>query len=247
LQEDPAKRLTVSQLKERLTALQDPETLKAKGLTADPKMAALIASYQPPPGVGMTAVPVVPAGMAIRRRMSTREILWNWRFTMLKWGSAVVVLLMVAAMIAAIFWNPGAPHINHKNPVLASGQLLLLDKPIANATIRLIPEGFESNVRPYAKTDSNGMFSFTTAQPGDGAPPGRYKVVIEKEPELDRNRLMPNVSESDPFYRALIGSPLMLETDVHRNYSSERDTKLKLILEPEGNRNIKLVLNYLGN
>ncbi len=246
LHEDPARRLTLEQLNARLTAMQDPETLKAKLGTVDPKMAALIATYQPPPGVGMTAVPVVPAGMAVRRRLSAREVLWNWRFQVLKWGSALVILLMFAALIAAIFWNPGAPNINRKNPVLASGVLLLLDKPVANATIRLIPEGFEANVRPYAKTDSEGRFSFTTAQPGDGAPPGRYKVVIEKEPELDRNRLIPNVAETDRHFRDLMGSPLMLDTDVHRSYGSERDSKLKLVIEPQGNRNIKLVINYLG-
>ncbi len=246
LQEDPAKRLTLDQLRERLAVMQDPETLKANGLV-DPKMAALIATYQPPPGVGMTAVPVIPAGMAIRRRVSAREVLWNWRFQMLKWGSVLVILFMVAAVVAAVFWNPGgAATVNRKNPVLASGVLLCLDKPVANATIRLIPEGFEGNVRPYAKTDSEGKFSFTTAQPGDGAPPGRYKVVIEKEPVLDRNRLMPNISESDKFYRELLGSPLTMETDVHRSYSNERDSKLKLVIEPQGNREIKLVINFLG-
>ena len=70
-------------------------------------MAALIASYQPPPGVGMATMPVVPAGMPVRRRLSAREIMWSWRFQMLKWGSATIILLMIAAFFIAIFWNPG--------------------------------------------------------------------------------------------------------------------------------------------
>lgn len=246
LHKDPAQRLTLTQLKERLTGLQDPQQQPGKAGMVDPKMAALIATYQPPPGVGVTAMPVVPAGMAVRRRMSTREILWNWRLSILKWGSALVLLGMVAAVIAAVFWNPGAPNTDKKGPVFASGTLYLLDKPIADATIRLIPEGNEAGVRPHAKTDSEGKFSFTTSMPGDGAPPGRYKVIVEKDPVLDRNRLMPNVAETDENFRNLLISPLIMETEVHRSYSSERDSKLRLVIEPQGNQDIKIILNYLG-
>lgn len=247
LHEDPARRMTLGKLKEKLTILQEPQDKKNKQNLADPKMAALLATYQPPPGVGMTAVPVVPSGMAVRRRLSGREVLWSWRFQMLKWGSALILLGMVAAVVAAIFWNPGGVAVNKKNPVIASGTLMLLDKPIADAYIRLVPENFDSSVRPWARTDSEGKFTFTTAQPGDGAPPGRYKVVVEKEPKLDRSRLIPNVSESDENFRRLLGSPLMMETDVHRLYSNERDTKIRLTLEPGGNTELKIVLNYLGN
>ncbi|HQR06174.1 MAG TPA: protein kinase [Gemmatales bacterium] len=246
--DDPAKRPTLAEIKDRIVALQDPQAQKAKLGQIDPKMAALIATYQPPPGVGMTAVPTVPAGMAIRRRLSTREVLWSWRFQMLKWGSGLVLIGMVAAFVAAIFWNPGAPSVNRKGPVPASGVLMLLDeKPIANANLRLIPEGVEMGVRPHAKTDSQGHFTFTTSQEGDGAPAGRYKVVVEKEPMLDRARLLPNIPESDTAnFRNMLESPLLLETDVHRAYSSERDTKLRLIIEPNGSTDLKIVLNYLG-
>ncbi|MFT3882392.1 MAG: protein kinase [Gemmatales bacterium] len=106
--DDPAQRPSLASLKERVIALQDPQAQKLKLGQIDPKMAALIATYQPPPGVGMTAVPTVPAGMAIRRRLSTREVLWSWRFQMLKWGSALTLLFMIGAFVAAIFWNPGA-------------------------------------------------------------------------------------------------------------------------------------------
>jgi serine/threonine protein kinase len=248
LQEDPAKRPTVEELKQRLMAQMDPVQLqKVKPGNIDPKMAALLATYQPPPGVGMTAVPVVPAGMAIRRRLSTREVLWNWRLQILKWGSVVVLLTMVLAVVAAVFWNPGAPAARGKGPVYASGQLLLLDKPVANAKIKLINETNEAGIRPWAETDSEGRFTFTTSQPGDGAPPGHYKVVIEKEPTLDRSRMIPNVAETDPNFRIYLASPHLMDTDVHRAYSNERETKLRLTIDPDGNRNIKLVINWLGN
>jgi len=166
---------------------------------------------------------------------------------MLKWGSALVLIAMVAAFVAAIFWNPGAPALSRKGPVPASGVLLLLDKPIANAKLRLIPEGFEVGVRPHATTDSEGHFTFTTSMEGDGAPAGRYKVVVEKEPTLDRARLLPNIPESDTAnFRNMLESPLLLDTDVHRAYSNERETKLRVVVEPNGSTDLKIILNYLG-
>ena len=166
---------------------------------------------------------------------------------MLKWGSVAVLLLMVAAFVVAVFWNPGGKSVVRSGPVQASGVLLLLDKPVANATLRLIPEAYEAGVRPHAKTDSEGHFTFTTSLEGDGAPPGKYKVIVEKEPTLDRARLLPNIPESDrENFRNMLESPLLLETDVHRAYSSEKDTKLRLVIDQNGNSDLKIVLNYLG-
>ncbi len=247
IQEDPARRPSLASVRDRVVALQDPQALKLSQGLVDPKMAALIATYQPPPGVGMTAVPTVPAGMAVRRRLSTREVLWSWRFQMLKWGSVAVLLLMVAAFVVAVFWNPGGKSVVRTGPVQASGVLLLLDKPVANAKLRLIPEAYEAGVRPHAETDSEGHFTFTTSLEGDGAPPGKYKVIVEKEPTLDRARLLPNIPESDrENFRNMLESPLFLLTDVHRAYSNEKDTKLRLVIDQNGNSDLKIVLNYLG-
>jgi serine/threonine protein kinase len=245
---DPARRPTVTKLKDRLKDLLDPNQAKIKLGSIDPKMAALIASYQPPPGVGMATMPVVPAGIPVRRRLSGREVLWAWRFQMMKWGSVTVITLMVAAVIIAIFWNPGAPVVSKGHPVTAHGVLTILDKPIANAKITLVPESGEGR-RPHAITDSNGQFVFTTFTPGDGAPPGRYRVIVEKEPVMDRARIMPNVPETDKDYRRLLVSPLIMDSEVHQNYSrlNPRDNKLSVTIEPTGSPDIRIVLNWLGN
>jgi hypothetical protein len=244
---DPAKRPTVAQLKDQLNALLDPNQAKVKVGSIDPKMAALIASYQPPPGVGMATMPVVPAGMPVRRRLTAREIMWAWRFQMLKWGSATIIVMMFAALLIAIFWNPGAPVISRGRPVDARGVLTILEKPIPNAKITLIPESGEGP-RPYAITDSKGEFNFTTTVAGDGAPPGRYRVMVEKEPVVDRTRIMPNVAETDKLYRTYLISPLMTDTEVHDNYSTPdpRRNPLKITIEPTGNPDLRIILNYLG-
>ena len=125
--------------------------------------------------------------------------------------------------------------------------LTILDKPIVNAKITLIPESGEGP-RPHALTDSKGEFIFTTSMAGDGAPPGRYRVVVEKEPVVDRTRIMPNVAETDKSFRTMLLSPLVTDTEVHENYTSPdpRRNPLKVTIELTGSPDLRIMLNYLG-
>ena len=60
--------------------------------------------------------------------------------------------------------------------VRVQGEVLLDDKPLPNAKIMLMPE---SGGRPVTGTsDAQGKFQLTTSHPGDGAPPGNYKVSV---------------------------------------------------------------------
>src|SRR5437667_6856360 len=44
--------------------------------------------------------------------------------------------------------------------------------------------------------------------------------------------LMPNIPETDrDNFRNMLESPLLLETEVHRAYTSEKDTKLRLVID----------------
>jgi serine/threonine protein kinase len=249
IHEDPSQRPNLEQIKARLQPLVDPELTEVKPGSIDPKFAALVASYQPPPGVGMTTVPVVPAGMPVRRRLSAKEVLWQWRFQMLKWGSAIVLLLMVAAVVIAIFWPTGAATARSE-PVPVRGTLLLGlqggDKPIANAHLIFIPDATDGK-RATAVSDEKGEFTLQTEFPGDGALPGRYRVVVDKEPQYDRARVMPNVAETDRNFRDYLGGQLAnLETEVNRNYSDERRTRLKALVPAGGITNMRIVLNVLG-
>jgi hypothetical protein len=249
LHESPSERPTLQQVKDRLTSLIDPEQLKIKPGSIDPKFAALLATYQPPPSAGMTTVPVVPAGMPVRRRLSAKEILWQWRFGVLKWGSVGILAAMVLAVAVAIFWPTGkvtAP----TQLVPVRGVLLLAsiggDKKIADAKLTFIPFLGEGK-RATGTTDANGEFVLTTVFPGDGVLPGKYKVMVEKDPKFDRARLMPNVSETDSKFREAILGPLAnAETDVHRNYSNERQLRLTAVIPNEGTNNLRIVLNVLG-
>jgi len=54
--------------------------------------------------------------------------------------------------------------------------VLLDGKPLAGASVQLVPQGQGRDAT--AQTDAQGTFKVSTFRPGDGALPGTYKVVI---------------------------------------------------------------------
>jgi hypothetical protein len=56
------------------------------------------------------------------------------------------------------------------------GVVLLDGKPLAGASVQLVPQGEGRDAT--AQTDAQGRFRVSTFRPGDGALPGTYKVVI---------------------------------------------------------------------
>ena len=59
--------------------------------------------------------------------------------------------------------------------VPVSGRVLLDEKPVEGAAVMLVPE---EGSPAHGATDAEGNFSLTTFEPGDGAVPGTYTVVI---------------------------------------------------------------------
>ncbi len=61
----------------------------------------------------------------------------------------------------------------------ASGQVLVNERPIANAVVIFHPVNANADaVRPTGRTDEQGRFKLSTNKDGDGAPAGEYKVTI---------------------------------------------------------------------
>ena len=62
----------------------------------------------------------------------------------------------------------------------ASGVVRYRGQPLAGAVVTLIPEdkAFPSSVRPTAVTDDEGTFEVGTYSVDDGAPAGKYKVLV---------------------------------------------------------------------
>jgi hypothetical protein len=60
--------------------------------------------------------------------------------------------------------------------VPASGEVLLNGKPLVDATVSFISADGKISCR--AVTDDQGKFVLSTYDPNDGAPPGKYQVLI---------------------------------------------------------------------
>lgn len=64
------------------------------------------------------------------------------------------------------------------NPVSVRGKVMLDGKPLPYATVIFIAQD-EGGRDATASADANGVFQLTTFKPGDGALPGKYKVVVQ--------------------------------------------------------------------
>ena len=62
----------------------------------------------------------------------------------------------------------------------ASGVVKYRGQPLSGAVVTLIPEdtAFPNSVRPTAVTDDEGTFEVGTYSTDDGAPAGKYKVLV---------------------------------------------------------------------
>lgn len=68
--------------------------------------------------------------------------------------------------------------------VPVQGQVTVKGKPAAGAVVVFHPMnavGDLEKLRPYATVDEQGNFSVSCNTPGDGAPPGEYRVTIAWE------------------------------------------------------------------
>jgi hypothetical protein len=64
--------------------------------------------------------------------------------------------------------------------VPVSGTVTLDDKPVDGARVAFTPTSTTGTAAASGVTDANGRYKLTTRNPGDGALPGNYLVMISK-------------------------------------------------------------------
>ena len=57
-----------------------------------------------------------------------------------------------------------------------SGVVTFQGKPLANAEVVFIPDGDARSAS--GRTDANGRYELMTFSPGDGAAPGKYRIIV---------------------------------------------------------------------
>lgn len=124
----------------------------------------------------------------------------------------------------------GADTPDRPQPVPASGQILLGNKPLAGATVTFL--ALDGQVSCRGLTDDQGEFVLSTYDPNDGAPAGKYKVVIS----IDEFEITP---EGKPVPKAVkrSGPP------VPGKYSRPADTPLSAEITPTGPNQFRFPLN----
>lgn len=120
------------------------------------------------PGPGMDEMK--PAKSALEGMMRTEPkrcgCAWSWT-------AVVMASSIMAAVGCSGSGSPGRPPTYP-----ATGTVSLDGKPVAGATITLVPQG--GGQPAVAVTDPSGGFRLTTFQAGDGAVAGTYGVTVEK-------------------------------------------------------------------
>jgi hypothetical protein len=93
--------------------------------------------------------------------------------------------LRIHAIIAsAMFLACGCGSKVKTAPV--AGQVFLVDKPAANATVTFHPVGAAADApRPTGHVNGDGTFHLTTWTADDGAPVGEYRVTIVRFNTID--------------------------------------------------------------
>lgn len=86
----------------------------------------------------------------------------------MRWCARAGGLLALAGLAAGC----GGP-----SPVKVSGVLTIGGKPAEGVSVSFQPEDGRGK-QAYANTAADGTFELTTVNPGDGAMPGSYRVVV---------------------------------------------------------------------
>ncbi len=106
----------------------------------------------------MVELAILNSNPSVAKHKMNRNILRNWR-----------VLGSLAAMLAFVCAGCGS------NLQPAGGQVSVDGTPVKEGTIMFYPVG---GGRPATGVIADGKFTLSFEKPGDGLPPGDYKVVI---------------------------------------------------------------------
>lgn len=101
--------------------------------------------------------------------MSAKTSIQNWK------QSLLALSLLAFAGCSGTEAVPGI--------VRVTGEVTLNGDPVEGATVTFQPEGAARAAS--GRTDAKGAFKLTTLNPGDGALPGNYKVMISKVEDTD--------------------------------------------------------------
>jgi hypothetical protein len=127
----------------------------------------------------------------------------------------------MAMMVSMVLIGCGGGDPDQISAVPASGTVTYNGKPVETGTIGFIPKAG----RPASGAIKDGQFTLTTYESGDGATPGKHRVIVSS------TKLVPSkVAGADPETVYLI--PAM--------YASPGESYIDVEIPPEGNSKIEI-------
>jgi hypothetical protein len=116
----------------------------------------------------------------------------------------------------------------------AGGVVKYRGQPLSGAVVTLIPEeaDFPSSVRPTAVTDDDGAFEVGTYSADDGAPAGKYKVLVlhypvvgsAENPYAGPNDLPPMYAKAETTtLKITIPEEALVFCTIPKKFGEERD------------------------
>jgi hypothetical protein len=146
-----------------------------------------------------------------------------------------------AAWVVVLSLLPGC---GSKGPAPVTGKVLLEGVPLPNvrAIFSPIGEGRPAN----GVTDAEGVFSLTTVRPGDGAFPGKYKVIIQQyDPDADAKLQLLMDPKLDPRQREKLMADQKkkapMDPGIHANYKRNDKTPFEVEIPPTAPIELKLL------
>lgn len=129
----------------------------------------------------------------------------------------------------------------------AGGVVTYNGSPVENAVLEFRPSDGATNSMAVGRTDAAGKFTLMTDRPGDGAVPGKYKVVVKKQEQtidgIPRSEWEKQNGGDEKGERPEIDkSKLKTENLLPEPYADPINTPLEIEIPAGGNKKIAIDL-----
>ena len=142
-------------------------------------------------------------------------------------GATVVSALMIVTLVVS-----GCGKKSPLPTVKTSGQVMYKGQPVSEASVMLVPQ--EGQRAAVGKTDSQGRFVLTTLTAGDGAMPGKYKIVITKTAAVEAAAdaaEMPDITKEQAIVKPAAAA-------IPAKYSNPNTTPLECTIPQSGQHDL---------
>lgn len=123
-------------------------------------------------------------------------------------GTAMYRLILSIGLMACVVGCNGS------NRVVVKGKVTYNDKPVTSGTISFLSQDYPS---AYGDLQPDGSYTLHTEKPGDGATPGKYKVIVvamQDQANLLPEQRSPLPAPTVPFkYTSLATTDLTAEVE----------------------------------